>query len=42
MRATTHVFARVLKATAHLKAPIGVWFLVLDDDLGGARLEPLF
>jgi hypothetical protein len=28
-----------LKAAAHLKAPIGVWFLVLDDDLdAGARL----
>jgi len=32
-----------LKAAAHLKGPIGVWFLVLDDDLdAGARLELLF
>ena len=33
----------VPKAAAHLKAPHGVWFLVLDDDLdAGARREPLF
>src|SRR6516225_12198950 len=40
-RATTQAFARVPKAAAPLKAPIGV--SVLDDDLdAGARLEPLF
>src|SRR5262245_560825 len=38
-RATMHVIARVPKAAAPLKAPIGV--CVLDDDLdAGARLEP--